>query len=90
MMTRRRCACWRALGLQAAADEDWTNAVTLEYFRGQQQKVAAFASGMHARLGAASGVSWLDEQALVMIADEVLGGWGLLKEWRQELDAAHV
>jgi hypothetical protein len=39
---------------------------------------------MHARLGAASGVSWLDEQALVMIADEVLGGWGLLKEWRQE------
>jgi hypothetical protein len=63
MMTRRRCACWRALGLQAAADEDWTNAVTLEYFRGQQQKVAAFASGMHARLGAASGVSWLDEQS---------------------------
>ena len=39
---------------------------------------------MHARLGAASGVSWLDEQPLVMIADEVLGGWGLLKEWRQE------
>ena len=45
---------------------------------------------MHARLGAASGVSWLDEQALVMIADEVLGGWGLLKEWRQELVAAKV
>jgi hypothetical protein len=56
----------------------------------QQQKVAAFASGMHWRLGAASGVSWLDEQALVMIADEVLGGWGLLKEWRQELVAAKV
>jgi len=30
----------------------------------------------HGRLGAASGVSWLDEQSLVMIADEVLGGWG--------------
>jgi len=30
------------------------------------------------------------EQALVMIADEVLGGWGLLKEWRQELVAANV
>ena len=44
---------------------------------------------MHSRLGAASGVSWLDEQ-LVMIADEVLGGWGLLKEWRQELVAARV
>jgi len=25
-----------------------------------------------------------------MIADEVLGGWGLLKEWRQELVAAKV
>ena len=35
------------------------------------------------RLGAASEVSRLDEQALVMIADEVLGGWGLLREWRQ-------
>ena len=58
--------------------------------RVQQQKVAAFASGMHSRLGAASGVSWLDEQALMMIADEVLGGWGLLKEWRQELVATKV
>ena len=60
--------CWRALGLPAAA-ADWTNVMTLYYFRVQQQKVAAFASGMHSRLGAASGVSWLDEQALVMIAD---------------------
>jgi hypothetical protein len=87
----RLSTCWQALGLPAAAaDEDWTNATTLDYFRVQQQKVAAFASGMHWRLGAASGVSWLDEQALVMIADEVLGGWGLLKEWRQELAAAKV
>jgi len=88
----RLSTCWRALGLPAAAaDEDWTNATTLDYFRVQQQKVAAFASGMHWRLGAASDVSWLDEQALVvMIADEVLGGWGLLKEWRQELVAAKV
>jgi hypothetical protein len=81
--------CLRALGLPAAA-ADWTNVMTLDYFRVQQQKVAAFASGMHSRLGAASGVSWLDEQALVMIADEVMGGWGLLKEWRQELVAAKV
>ena len=87
----RLSTCWQALGLPAAAaNEDWTNAMTLDYFRVQQQKVAAFASGMHSRLGAASGVSWLDEQALVMIADEVLGGWGLLKEWRQELVAAKV
>jgi len=43
--------CWRALGLPvAAADEDWTNAITLDYFRVQQPKVAAFASGMNARL----------------------------------------
>jgi hypothetical protein len=74
----------------AAVDEDWTNATTLDYFRVQQQKVTAFASGMHWRLGAVSGVSWLDEQTLVMIVDEVLGGWGLLKEWRQELVAAKV
>ena len=87
----RLSTCWQALGIPAAAaDEDWTNATTLDYFRVQQQKVAAFASGMHWRLGAASGVSWLDEQALVMIADEVLGGWGLLKEWRQELVAADL
>ena len=75
--------CWQALGLPAAA-ADWSNATTLGYFRVQQHKVAAFASGMHARLGAASGVSGLDEQMLVMIADEVLGGWGLLREWRRQ------
>ena len=85
----RLSTCWRALGLPAAA-ADWSNAMTIDYLRVQQQKVAAFASGMHARLGAASGVSRLDEQTLVMIADEVLGGWGLLKEWRQELVAANV
>jgi hypothetical protein len=81
--------CWRALGLPAEA-ADWTNAMTLDYFRVRQQKVAAFANRMHAWLGAASGVSWLDEQALVMIADERLGGWGLLKEWVQELVPAKV
>ena len=38
----RLSTCWRALGLPAAAaDEDWTNATTLDYFRVQQQKVAA-------------------------------------------------
>jgi hypothetical protein len=53
--------CWRVLGLPtAAADEEWTNEMSLDYFRVQQQKVAAFASGMHSWLGAASSVSWLD------------------------------
>ena len=63
---------------------DWSNTTTLEFFRAQQHKVAAFASGTHARLGAASRVLVLDEQTLVMIADEVLGGWSLLREWRQQ------
>ena len=63
--------------------------MTLDYFRLQQQKVAAFASGMHSRLGTASGVWWLDEKELVMIADKVLGGCGM-REWRQELVAAKV
>ena len=50
----RLSTCWQALGLPAAAaNEDWTNAMTLDYFRVQQQKVAALASGMHSRLGAA-------------------------------------
>ena len=87
----RLSTCWQALGLPAAsADEDWTNAMTLDYFRMQQQKVVAFASGMHSRLGAAWGVNKLDDQALEMIVDEVLGGLGLLKDWRQELVAANV
>jgi len=83
-------SCWQALGLPvwAAFAPVWSNARTLEFFREQQHKVAAFASGMHARLGAASGVSGLDEQTLVMIADEVLGGWGLLREWRQHSEHA--
>ena len=51
----RFSTCWQALGLPAAA-ADWSNATTLEFFLVQQHKMAAFASGMHARLGAASEV----------------------------------
>ena len=78
--------CWRALGLPQEAEHwpGWTNAMTLQLFRVQQQKVVAFASGMHSRLGAASRVSQLDEQVLVMIAEEVLGRGRLVKEWRHE------
>ena len=82
----RLSTCWQALGLTAAA-ADWSDETTLEHFRVQQHKVSAFASGMHARLGVASEVSGLDEQTLAMIADEVLGGWGLLSEWRQQEQA---
>ena len=82
----RLSTCWQALGLTAAAAY-WSDATTLEHFRVQQHKVAAFASGMHVRLGVASEVSGLDEQTLAMIADEVLGGWGLLSEWQQQEQA---
>ena len=50
----------------------------------QQQKMVAFASGLQARLCAASCVSSLNELALVMIADEVLGGWTLRRQWARE------
>ena len=43
-----------------AATADWTNAM--------------MRAEMHARLGAMSGVCWLDEQEIEMIAEEVLGG----------------
>ena len=74
---------WRGLGLPAEAAE-WGDIEIVEHFREQQSKVAAFASGLHRRLGAGSMVSQLDEQVLVLIADEVLGGWSLMREWQGE------
>ena len=71
--------CWRELGLPAVATT-WENAKILDWFRLQQQKVVAFASGLQTRMGAASCVSSLNELALVMIADEVLGGWTLHRQ----------
>ena len=63
---------------------DWGDTAILQHWRVQQQKVAAFASGLHARLGVVSRVSSLNDVALVLIADEVLGGWSLLKLWQRE------
>jgi hypothetical protein len=88
----RLSTCWRALGLPAvAADEDWTNTITLCRLL---SRAAAKGGGVCERDALASGCgvgrAWLDEQALVMIADEVLGVWSLLKEWRQELVATKV
>ena len=74
---------WRVLGLPEEAAE-WKDMQIVEHFREQQSKVAAFASGLHRRLGAGSVVSQLDEQLLVLIADEVLGGLRLMREWREE------
>jgi len=74
---------WQALGLPPEAAE-WDNTTILEHWRVQQHKVAAFASGLHVRLGAASQVSSLSDAALVLVADEVLSGWTLLKLLQRE------
>jgi len=76
-------SCWEALGLPPEA-ATWENTAILQHWRVQQEKVAALASGLHAQLGAASRVSSLNDVALVLIADEVLGGWSLLKLWQRE------
>ncbi len=82
--------CQKELGLPTPGDQDWRTdkdfsaSSTLAFFREQQKKVEAFASGMQQRLGASSCVSWLDEHALMMIVDQVLGGWRLRKQWQQQ------
>ena len=73
-----RCAigdlkrCSQALLLPESAAE-WDDKTILSYFRLQQEKVATFASGLHARLGAASCVARLNDLTLMVIAHEVLG-----------------
>ena len=75
--------CWQALALPPDA-ASWNTTAILLYWRVQKHKVAAFASGLYARLVASSRVSLLNDAALVLIADEVLGGWSLLKLWQHE------
>jgi len=75
--------CWQTLGLPPEA-ATWHDCIILKYFAVQQQKVAAFASGLHARLGTGSQVSLLNAVALVLIADEVLGSWSLIQAWQRE------
>ena len=55
---------WQQLGLPSEA-ATWSTASTLDFLRVQQLKVAAFASGLQKRLGAASGVSMLNDQVLI-------------------------
>ena len=43
------------------------NKTTLAHFRAQQQNMAAFAAGMHARLGARSRVLGLNEQVVILL-----------------------
>ena len=53
----------------------------LDIFRVQKDKVTVFVSGSQRRLGAASEVSRLNDQTLILIADEVLRRQGLRQEW---------
>jgi Leucine-rich repeat (LRR) protein len=78
--------CWQELGLPAEAAYWDDDQQVIEHFRVEQQKVAAFASGMHRRLGEASQVSALlhDSFMIRMIANEVLGGGSLLEEWNRQ------
>ena len=77
-------SCWRELRLPAKRTA-WENAEVLDFFRGQQEKVVVFASRLHARMDIASCVSSLNELSLVMITDEVLGGWTLHRQWEREV-----
>lgn len=63
---------WRVLDLPAAA-RCWENGAVLEYFRLQQCKVAAFAGGHHPRLGRHSKLRVLDENTLILVAEEAMG-----------------
>jgi hypothetical protein len=96
------CTQARALGLPAEAavaldvdsDEEeegegaagWADAKIMDYFRLQQQKMAAFAAGRHQRLGAASLILHLNDEALLTIADEVQGVWSLKKLWSRDAE----
>ena len=81
----RMAHCWQVLGLPPEA-ATWNDKIILAYFQLQQDKVLAFAGGTHRRLGAASAVSWLEANVVIMIMDGVLGTWSLLKQWRREDD----
>jgi len=65
--------CWEALTLPPEA-AGWDNTAILQHWRVQQHKAVAFASGLHVRLGSTSRVSTLNDMALVLITNEVLGG----------------
>ena len=80
--------CWRALELPTEG-AGWDDATILAHVDAQllkqQHKVAAFASGMHARLGADSPALSLGELVLSMIAEEVLADGGWCDRWTRNL-----
>jgi len=65
---------WQDLALPAEA-RYWNDAIILNHsWHSTKHRIEAFASGMHLRLGATSSVSLLNDQILILIADEVLNG----------------
>ena len=86
--------CRQELGLPTPFDQFWhitpnTSCDSLAFFRVQQKKVEVFARRIQKRLGALSLMSVLDEQALMMIVDQVLGGWSSWKQWQQQQPQQH-
>ena len=86
--------CWQELGLPTPYNQFWrthinTSCDSLAFFRVQQKKVEVFARRIQKRLGALSLMSLLDEQALMMIVDQVLGGWSSWKQWQQQQPQQH-
>jgi len=71
--------CWWEVLALTPVVVSWDNTSILEFWRVKQHKVAAFASGLHVRLGAVSQVLSLNDVAIVLITNEVIGGWSLLK-----------
>jgi len=73
--------CCQALMLPPQS-AGWTNAAVPQHWPLQQYKVLAFGGGMHWRLGTASLMSSLSDTVFVLIADEVLDGFGQLGRWQ--------
>ena len=91
---------WKALGLTQQPPvsqnpyENWRGgnmapdvAFILNSFRLSLDKVTAFVQGQHKRLGSALLVSSVDEAALVMIVDQVLGRRDV-RNWTWQATAA--
>lgn len=80
-------SCWSELGLPLAFEIpetlSWGNNEIMEFLRIQQQKVFAFASGQHPRIGSNSIVYRLNVLTVGMIVDYILGSLTLSSEFRQ-------
>ena len=63
---------WRALGLPPEA-ETWNDHQILVHWRTMQQKILAFACGMHTRMGDQSAHRDLSNNLMLMLGDQVSG-----------------